>query len=119
MAAQFISGNTLIGNTHLYWILTGPSFAVFILKLIHRLKLASFDLRDSSSDKENFRAVQKKSSFLLLILVGGWFMWTYCWKSVLRGNTVAHLSYIHSNTLTPAFPSPFHQAIIQGHIMLI
>jgi hypothetical protein len=25
---SFISGNTLIGTRHLYWILTGPSFAV-------------------------------------------------------------------------------------------
>jgi hypothetical protein len=26
---SFISGNTKIGTRHLYWILTGPSFAVW------------------------------------------------------------------------------------------
>jgi hypothetical protein len=26
---SFISGNTYIGNKHLYWILTGPSLAMY------------------------------------------------------------------------------------------
>ncbi len=31
---SFISGNTLMGTRHLYWILTGPSFAVYMYSFL-------------------------------------------------------------------------------------